>query len=105
MRLSRRAAVAEFLPPRERHCVDLVGGGAVGDAEAVVFFEPSSLTGAAIFSYAFTESFRQFSFLLKYGCHRSSGWWAGDGGGLVERRRVEHLCQEGIITRKLGEFV
>ena len=60
--------------------VDLVGGGAVGDAEAVVFFEPSSLTGAAIFPYAFTEIFRQFSFLLKYGCHLVVGmvgrrWW------------------------------
>ena len=37
-------------------CADFVGG-AVGDAVAVELLEPVSLTGAAVLSYTFAESF------------------------------------------------
>ena len=84
--------------------MDLVWGGAVGDAVAVVLVEGGSLAGAAVFSDSFAEFLGHCRWHLKCELFLSSGRRAGDGSGLVCRTGIIRRCEGCIITRKMGDL-
>ena len=83
--------------------MDLLGGGSVGDAVAVVLVESVPLTGAAVFSACFTEHFGRCGWHLKcvlfspYRCRAGDGKQV-DGAGIMLRREAI------IVTQGFGVF-